>query len=163
MLPILIAGLTPVESERMKRFDALVTEHGLKDTDVVLFVDNARPITEHRFFVYDLATRRIVYSDHVGHARKSGFNVPHTFSNIFGSHMTSLGRYRIGVAYESQTFGTSVRLNGLEKGNSRALDRDIVVHDVQGGIVVSQSRFAALYSKGCFTFLERTMPAYYRL
>ena len=110
----------------------------------------------HRFFVYDLPTRRVVYSDYVGHARKSGLNVPHTFSNILGSHMSSLGRYRVGVTYESPTFGTSVRLHGLDKKNSKALDRAIVVHDVQGGIVVSQSRFTALYSIGCFTFFKES-------
>ncbi len=49
------------------------------------------------------------------------------FSNTPESHCSSLGRYRIGNAYPGR-FGVSYKLHGLDKSNSNALARFVVLH-----------------------------------
>ena len=53
------------------------------------------------------------------------------FSNIPNSNCTSLGKYKIGNSYNGN-FGLSYKLKGLDKTNSRALDRAVVLHSYCG-------------------------------
>jgi hypothetical protein len=53
------------------------------------------------------------------------------FSNAPNSNCTSLGKYKIGSSYNGN-FGLSYKLMGLDKTNSRALDRAVVLHSYLG-------------------------------
>jgi hypothetical protein len=57
----------------------------------------------------------------------NGFTFNKTYSNSAGSNCTSLGRYKIGKSYTGQ-FGLAFRLYGLDKSNSNASSRFVVLH-----------------------------------
>ena len=49
------------------------------------------------------------------------------YSNVPGCGCTSLGKYKVGYSY-SGTFGLAYKLHGLEKTNSNAFKRYVVLH-----------------------------------
>lgn len=79
--------------------------------------------------MFDLqATPRLLYAEHVAHGRGSGANQASAFSNIEGSHQSSLGLFRTAETYHGGN-GYSLRLDGLESGtNDLARERLIVMH-----------------------------------
>ena len=91
-------------------------------------IDYARPSTEPRLWVFDLSVPKLLFVEYVAHGRGSGENRAHVFSNVEGSHQTSLGLFRTGETYAGGN-GYSLRLDGLEPGiNDRARERAIVMH-----------------------------------
>jgi L,D-transpeptidase catalytic domain len=95
---------------------------------VLTLIDYSRPSTEHRLWVLDLATRRVLFEEPVAHGKNTGDNLARLFSNVPGSLQSSLGLYLTGSTYTGRN-GYSLRLLGLEPGvNDRALERAIVVH-----------------------------------
>lgn len=81
-----------------------------------------------RLWVFDLATERLLFEEHVAHGQGSGENYANAFSNNDGSHQTSLGLFLTQGTYQGAN-GYSLRLQGLDPGlNDRALDRAIVIH-----------------------------------
>ena len=91
-------------------------------------IDYSRPSTEQRLWVFDLDRRALLYAERVAHGQGSGDNLPTRFSNLPGSHQSSLGLFRTGDTYVGRN-GYSLRLVGLEPGvNDRALERAIVMH-----------------------------------
>ena len=89
----------------------------------------------NRFFVYDFTKKEITHSMLVGHGcGKSPWSFDFskekpTFSNVDGSHCSSLGKYKIGERAWSD-WGINVKyvLHGLEKTNNNAQSRYIVFH-----------------------------------
>lgn len=91
-------------------------------------VDYSRPSTERRLWLFDLSTQRLLHSEYVAHGRGSGENFARTFSNVEGSHQSSLGLFLTDDTYNGGN-GYSLRLDGLEPGtNDLARDRLIVIH-----------------------------------
>ncbi len=91
-------------------------------------IDYNRPSTEPRLWVFDLRTPALLYTEHVAHGRGSGENHARAFSNMDGSHQSSLGLFAAAETYHG-TNGYSLRLDGLEPGiNDRARERAIVMH-----------------------------------
>jgi len=91
-------------------------------------IDYSRPSTDQRLWVFDLATRQLLYEQLVAHGSGSGDNFATMFSNDLDSHQSSLGLFLTGDTYVGKN-GYSLRLDGLEPGvNDRARDRAIVVH-----------------------------------
>ncbi len=91
-------------------------------------VDYSLPSTKRRLWLFDLQTRRLLHAEYVAHGRGSGENLAHAFSNIEGSHQSSLGLFRTESTYIGGN-GYSLRLDGLEPGtNDLARDRLIVMH-----------------------------------
>lgn len=82
---------------------------------------------KNRFFVYDLQKDSILKKGLVTHGSGSDKTDGLYFSNISGSNCTSLGRYKIGKPYNG-TFGLAYKLYGLDKTNSNALNRFVVLH-----------------------------------
>ena len=80
-------------------------------------------------WVFDLQAKpRLLYAEHVAHGRGSGANRAQAFSNIEGSHQSSLGLFRTAETYHGGN-GYSLRLDGLESGtNDLARERLIVMH-----------------------------------
>ena len=97
-------------------------------TSRLAVVDYSRPSTERRLWLFDLPTKRLLHAEYVAHGRDSGENFAHAFSNIEGSHQSSLGLFLTEDTYTGGN-GYSLRLDGLEPGtNDQARDRLIVMH-----------------------------------
>jgi hypothetical protein len=91
-------------------------------------IDYGLPSTTRRLWVFDLASRRLLFHELVAHGRNSGGDLARSFSNETGSLMTSLGAFVTGTTYNGRN-GYSLRLRGMEPGvNDRAEARTIVVH-----------------------------------
>ncbi len=113
-------------------------------------IDYSKPSTEPRLWVLDLVRERVLFEERVAHGQGSGDNYATQFSNLDGSHQTSLGLFRTADTYVG-TNGYSLRLDGLEPGvNDRARERAIVMH---GAPYVSEGNIRTLgrlgRSHGC--------------
>jgi hypothetical protein len=91
-------------------------------------IDYGLPSTIERMWVFDLASRRLLFHELVAHGRNSGDDVAQSFSNRAGSLMTSLGAFVTGTTYNGKN-GYSLRLRGMDPGvNDQAEARAIVIH-----------------------------------
>lgn len=91
-------------------------------------IDYSRPSLQPRLWVFDLASHKLLYHELVAHGSGSGGNVPTRFSNVDGTHASSLGLFVTGDTYVGRN-GYSLRMDGLEPGiNDAAMDRAIVMH-----------------------------------
>lgn len=98
----------------------------LGNTKYATFIDFGKPSTEKRMFLVNLQTGE-VNKYFVAHGQGSGLLYAEKFSNKDGSHQSSLGLYVVQGTYVGK-HGTSLYLDGLEKSNSNARDRNIVMH-----------------------------------
>jgi hypothetical protein len=109
-------------------FFHLKKNQSLKDTSQITIIDYRKASKEKRFFVIDLAEKKVLYSTYVAHGKGSGVQFAENFSNISGSLMSSLGFFMTGEAYFGR-YGYSLKLEGLEPGiNDNARKRAIVIH-----------------------------------
>ena len=91
-------------------------------------IDYTRPSIERRLWVFDLTTPKLLFAEHVAHGRGSGDNLASLFSNVDGSHQSSLGLFETAETYVGGN-GYSLRMDGLEPGvNDHARERAIVMH-----------------------------------
>lgn len=91
-------------------------------------IDYSRSSLRPRLWVFDLASRKLLYKELVAHGQGSGGNRPTHFSNADGSHASSLGLFVTGSTYTGHN-GYSLRMDGLEPGvNDAAMARAIVMH-----------------------------------
>lgn len=99
------------------------------NNEIAFFIDMEIPSGKNRFFIYDLKNNKIVDKGLVAHGSGSETNVQGKlkFSNVDNSLCTSLGKYSIGNSYVGK-FGKAYKLYGLDKTNSNAFDRNIVLH-----------------------------------
>lgn len=131
--PATIASLAPQANREALEF-AMQAMHcaqasGLGvDATRLAFIDYSLPSTEPRLWVFDLANNRLLYQEVVAHGRGSGENLAKVFSNVSGSHTSSLGLFLTGETYQGRN-GYSLRMEGLEPGvNDAAMARAIVMH-----------------------------------
>lgn len=91
-------------------------------------IDYSKPSTEPRLWVFDLAGPRLLYRELVSHGVNTGVNEAVSFSNAFGSRMSSLGLMVTADTYQGRN-GYSLNLHGLEEGiNDHAYERRVVIH-----------------------------------
>lgn len=91
-------------------------------------IDFSLPSTEQRLWIFDLLEQRLVLQDLVAHGQGSGDNLASRFSNVEGSHQSSIGLFRTQESYFGR-HGYSLRMDGLEPGfNDLARERAIVIH-----------------------------------
>jgi hypothetical protein len=113
-------------------------------------IDFSRPSSERRLWIFDLQQRRLLLKDFVAHGMKSGENLATQFSNLVGSHQSSLGLFRTAESYSGK-HGYSLRMDGLEPGvNDLARERAIVIHPadyVNPAWIATQGRIGR--SQGC--------------
>jgi hypothetical protein len=117
-------------------------EQGLvQRRDLLTVIDYSLPSSQPRLFVFDLASKRLLFRELVAHGKNSGDDVTNAFSNSPGSLETSLGLFVTADTYNGHN-GYSLRLKGLDEGfNDMAWDRAIVLH---GAGYVSQEAIKAL-------------------
>lgn len=102
-----------------------------KRKNILAIADFSKPSTAQRFVVIDMDTHKVLFVTHVAHGRGSGANYAESFSNVSGSHKSSLGFYLTDSTYDGRN-GYSLLLNGLEKGiNDKARERAIVMHGAE--------------------------------
>ncbi|MFN0081156.1 MAG: murein L,D-transpeptidase catalytic domain-containing protein [Ferruginibacter sp.] len=83
---------------------------------------------KNRFFLYDFKKDTVVAKGLVTHGSGSQTTTEAlSFSNIANSNATSVGRYKIGNEYSGK-FGMAFKLHGLDKTNSNAFNRFVVLH-----------------------------------
>jgi hypothetical protein len=96
--------------------------------DVLTIIDFTKPSTEPRLWVIDVPGRRVLFHTWVAHGQGSGENYATRFSNLHGSHQSSLGLYLTGATYNGGN-GYSLLLEGLDPGiNDHARSRSVVIH-----------------------------------
>lgn len=104
------------------------TSNGLKPSDRLAIIDFSKPSSEPRLWIFDLSKKRLLMEELVAHGQNSGDNFATEFSNVVGSHQSSIGLFRTQESYFGR-HGYSLRLDGLEPGvNDKARERAIVIH-----------------------------------
>ncbi|HCD03748.1 MULTISPECIES: murein L,D-transpeptidase catalytic domain family protein [unclassified Methylophaga] len=102
--------------------------HGIDQASRLAIIDFSLPSSEPRLWIFDLDSRSLILEELVAHGRNSGDNVASKFSNVEGSHKSSIGLFRASESYIGR-HGYSLRMDGLEPGiNDRARERAIVIH-----------------------------------
>lgn len=117
--------------------------------DLAVFINFRVHSGKYRYFVYDLKNNKILQKAIVAHGE--GSVVSHSsnlqFSNVDGSHQSSLGKYEIRESYNGK-FGKAYRLDGLDETNSNARSRAIVLHSYDC-VSDKESSTQACLSFGC--------------
>ncbi len=91
-------------------------------------IDMSLPSSQNRFFVYDATGDSIRLQGLVTHGRcNENWLEGRRYSNEVGSGCTSLGKYKVGYSYNGR-FGLAYKLYGLDKTNSNAFQRFVVLH-----------------------------------
>jgi len=90
-------------------------------------VDFSQPSTQKRLYIIDMAAKKLLFHTLVAHGKNSGDIIPKRFSNTNESLQSSLGFYVTAEKYQGK-HGLSMRMDGVEKTNSNARARAIVVH-----------------------------------
>ncbi len=117
--------------------------------DLAVFINFRIHSGKYRYFVYDLKNNKILQKAIVAHGDGSVIKNSESlqFSNVDGSHQSSLGKYEIRESYSGK-FGKAYRLDGLEETNSNARSRAIVLHSYYC-IPDKESANPACLSFGC--------------
>lgn len=105
------------------------------NTDFCILIDMSVHSGKKRFVVWDFNKQKVMHEFLVSHGcgentwgRDQSKENP-TFSNVPDSHLSSLGKYKIGERGYSQ-WGINIKylMHGLEPTNNNALKRVIVFH-----------------------------------
>ena len=129
-------------------------------TNYCVFVDYSIPSGSPRVFVWPFAEQKVVYRGHAMHGPGKGSTAETpVFSNVPGSHCSSVGKFEVTRRHGNRN-KTGYYLKGLERSNSHAYSRGIMIHG--SGWVDSNTwrRYIPLNGKsclGCVTVSRRDM------
>jgi hypothetical protein len=102
-------------------------ENGNYNNRYCFLIDMSINSGKKRFFVFNLEKDSVELAGMVTHGSGTERIDTTYFSNEPGSNCTSLGRYKIGNSYSGK-FGLAYKLYGLDKSNSNAFNRFVVLH-----------------------------------
>ena len=98
------------------------------NTDYVLLLDYSIPSGTPRLFVWDYERDKVVARTYVMHGVGGGSTAKEpVFSNKAGSKCSSLGKFKVLKSHGAK-LRRSYRLQGLERSNSHAYKRGIMIH-----------------------------------
>lgn len=120
----------------------------IRNKKVISIFDVSKHSGKRRLYVIDTVDGR-VSAIHVAHGKnsdKDNDGIATSFSNTNGSLQSSLGFMLTDNTYQSSKNGFSLKLDGLEKRNSKVRSRYVVIH---GASYVSPSRSKMGRSYGC--------------
>ena len=160
----LIAGTPSREFTKLhsKAFDAKrYCRHMGFDTSVCFLIDMSLPANRKRFFIYDLRSDTVFNAGLVTHGNCNQYWLDgRKYGNDMGCGCTSLGRYKIGKAYQGR-FGLAFKLYGLDSANSNAFRRFVVLHS-HSCVPEKETEEDICQSNGCPTvspfFLRQLEP-----
>ena len=128
-------NLRPMDlQDKANALKSYCQEHGY-NTDYGVLVDLGRFSLQKRLYVYDFNKNKVVMKSLSGHGSGGDSTILRAdFSNAHGSHCSSLGHYRIGKHRHMYNRPTvpAVEVDGLDKTNSNALARGILIHPSVG-------------------------------
>ncbi len=121
-----------VGKERLHNHIILLKEYAKNNSynsSIGFLVDMNIKNGRKRFFVVDLLKDSILISGLVTHGNSNNplYTEDAIFSNQEGSYCSSEGKYKIGTKYSGR-FGKAYHLYGLDKTNSNAFSRAVVLH-----------------------------------
>lgn len=117
--------------------------------EIAFFADLSMHSGLPRFAVVDLKQKKILKRGLVAHGcGASLYAINASFSNKPGSNCSSLGKYKIGGKYKGR-FGNAYKLQGLDKTNSNAYERAVVLHAYGCMQDVATYPVYSCNSKGC--------------
>jgi len=160
-----IEQIDPLENINIKANEALeFCKVNNYNTDFCILIDMSIHSGKNRMFIYNFNKKEVERSALCAHGsgknnQKSSSENP-LFSNVEGSLLTSLGKFKIGARSYSQ-FGINIhyKLHGLEKTNDNAFQRIVVLHSYTP---ISSTEIYPLhlpmgYSHGCPVIDDKTM------
>lgn len=101
----------------------------LRNPGILTIVDFSQSSKNKRMYIVDLKKDILLYNTYVAHGRNTGEEYAESFSNISGTHKSSLGFYITENPAMGATVGLSLIIKGVEKGfNDKALERAIIIH-----------------------------------
>ncbi len=105
------------------------------NTEYCFLIDMSIHSGKNRLFVYNFKNNSITHKGLCSHGccdqpwGTDATKTNPTFSNTNNSHCSSLGKYKIGKrGYSNWGINVNYKLHGLEKSNSNAYSRIIVLH-----------------------------------
>lgn len=108
------------------------------NTNYCVFVDFSKHAGKKRYAIYNFNSRKVEYSSVCANGQNKN-----EFSNKEGSHLSSLGKYKITSIVGRMGIGEEcIILEGLESTNSNAHKRQILIH----------SHKSVYYNPGTFPF-----------
>ncbi|WP_231427977.1 murein L,D-transpeptidase catalytic domain-containing protein [Pedobacter sp. Leaf250] len=130
------------------------------DTSICIMVDMSIHSGKNRIFVYDFNKKQITIEGLCAHGVGGGSTATKpVFSNAIGSNCSSLGKYKIkGRSYSNWGINIHYKMYGLEKTNSNAFRRIVVLHSytpVPNQEIYPQTLFGQ--SAGCPVLADETM------
>jgi hypothetical protein len=133
------------------------------DKQYAVFVDFSKASGKNRLFVVDLNSKKVLIKSLCCHGMGLGSEPEKpVFSNVSGSYCSSLGKYKTGArAYSQWGIHVHYKLHGLEKTNSNAFARIVVLHsyDPVPEKEIYPSSLPLGWSLGCPVISNRTMSS----
>jgi len=131
------------------------------NVNTCFLIDMSVSSGKNRFYIYDIAKDTIQSSGLVTHGRCNEMWLEgRKYSNVPGGGCSSLGKYKVGYSYNG-TFGLAFKLYGLDKTNSNAFKRYVVLHSHEC-VPESEVQDEICQSDGCPTvspnFLQELKP-----
>lgn len=151
--------------ERAERALRYADRKGL-NVNYCLLLDYGIESGKPRLFVWSFHENRVVYSAHAMHGPGKGSTAEApVYSNTQGSKCSSLGRFEV-TRDRGRKNRLGLRLKGLERSNSKAYARGIMLHGSKWVDVNKWRRYIPLNEKscqGCVTVSTRDMAYINRL
>ncbi|MGE3684236.1 MAG: murein L,D-transpeptidase catalytic domain family protein [Bdellovibrionales bacterium] len=125
---VLLQGVpAKVAKEAMLKFDRF--EARVRNPGHIVMIDFTQHSGKKRFYLVDRKSGKVdtLTTAHGEASDPDNDGTPQYFSNVPNSHMSSLGAYLISEKYVGK-YGESLKLDGLERTNSNARARVIVLH-----------------------------------
>ena len=118
-------------------------------TNYCVFVDYGIPSGIPRVFVWSFDERKVVYRGYAMHGPGKGSTARKpVFSNVPGSHCSSLGKFEVTRRHGARN-RSGYYLKGLERSNSRAYSRGIMIHGSRWVDNNTWRRYIPLNGKSC--------------
>jgi hypothetical protein len=148
-----------ISAERINEALAFCKQNKM-DTSIAIMVDMSMHSGKNRIFVYDFKQKEIIIEGLCAHGVGGGSTATKpVFSNKEGSYCTSLGKYKVkGRSYSNWGINVHYKMYGLEKTNSNAFKRIVVLHSyslVPDQEIYPQTLFGQ--SAGCPVLSDGTM------
>lgn len=133
------------------------------DTNIAFLIDMNIHSGKKRFFVFDFQNKKVLHSGLCCHGMGLGSTcLSPVFSNEKGSNCTSLGKYKTGQrSYSNWGINVHYKMHGLEKTNSNAFSRIVVLHsyDPVSEEEIFPEHLPLGWSQGCPVISNKLMKA----